>query len=155
MTRGSKLGGTASGQEYNAFHSALLSKCYPKSSMESIGTPVIVKTAQGFRDAGHIRSIGDNPVFIKTVTTSRHLQRNMDAWGIDVRVVNTLKKRNICRIRIIDTESGAIYDTILNVIDNHGVCRDFGYGAQIFLSRKYWFRGESYRFGGSGARYGE
>lgn len=138
------------------FHDALMRKVYPKDSPAStVGRPVIIRTEQGNRDAGHIRAVGQHKVFVKLVSATVHLQRNMDAWGIDSRVLDLLKELNIPRIRIIDRESNSIYDAHSNTILNHGVRRDFGYGEQIFLSRKYWFKGEPDKFGGSGERYGE
>ncbi|MEN6358090.1 MAG: hypothetical protein ABFD83_13520 [Armatimonadota bacterium] len=150
---GGRFAGRPTGQYYADFHSALMRKCYPKSDRASTGTPVIIKTPQGNRFAGQVQAINGIPVFVKHVVVSKHLQRNMDAWGIDSRVLDLLEQRSVLRIRVI-TDKGEVYDTSMDVFYDHGIICDFGYGSQVFLPRRYWLRGKINKFGGSGEGYG-
>ena len=78
----------------------------------------------------------DNNVFTKNVKESKHLMRAYDAWGIDYGVfINHLKPTN-AQILIHDTESDTTYASSANVFEAHGLIKDFGYGKQVFLSRK-------------------
>ena len=133
-------GHEAAGQDYYAFHTALLARCYPKHAcVSNDGTPVFLNTPQGQRLIGHVQSIDGAPMFVKHVKENLHLQRNMDAWGIDSRALDVLEARGLTRIRVI-TDTGATYNTSTSVYRLHGIPGDFGYGAQVFLPRKWWCR---------------
>jgi len=62
----------------------------------------------------------------------------MDAWGIQLWVVEDLKKRGCTTIRILEVSSGNVYAMTFNDFLVFGVVRDFGDGKQMFVSRKHF-----------------
>lgn len=76
-------------------------------------------------------------IFRKRVKGSKHLMRKLDAWGLDMDVLNELPEDG--EIRILDTDDQKIYSTSVDVFKGVGVAREFGHhGLQMFLPRKYW-----------------
>lgn len=66
---------------------------------------------------------------------SKHLMRIMDAWGIDKNVLDSIKAT---RISITDTETKKTYSISKDEFIAHGVKRNFGFGEQVFTSRKFF-----------------
>ena len=129
---------TTAGQQYAEFHTALLNRCYPKpTNMSTSDTPNIIHTPQGRKLAGYVRAIHSTPVFVKQATESKHLHRKLDAWGIDSRVLDVLEERGVRYIRV-ESDDCRTYTATIEIFRRFGIARNFGYGAQVFLPRKYW-----------------
>lgn len=76
-------------------------------------------------------------IFRKKVKKSKHYMRVLNAWGLDVEVVDKLRASKCTEIRILDTESQSIYSTPFEVFDNKGFVKDFS-SEQKFLVIKHW-----------------
>lgn len=138
MSRGLKVGATASGHNYSAFHNALLSKCYPKSQRSSTsGAPVIINGKNGRQTVGFIQDIDGVKTFVKYVVTAKHLFRNYDAWGIDRAVLLMLAAKQVSAICIIADKS-AVYQTTVSEYQFHGIPVDYGFDKQVLLPRRYF-----------------
>lgn len=77
-------------------------------------------------------------VYRKIVSGSKHLQKNMDAWAIDSKIVDTLIKEDAQEIRIKDSETDNVYMIPVSEFISHSVERNFGFGKQMFVSRKFF-----------------
>ncbi len=83
-----------------------------------------------------IGRMDDKGIFRKEVSKSRHLLKVMNAWGIDMGVVNQIASS--CKeIRIREKESGTIYSCSFATFKEKGVIRNF-VGEQMFLPLKYF-----------------
>jgi len=87
---------------------------------------------------GWTEEVDNQLTFRKRVKESRHLMHNMDAWGIDESVLEQLRQSWCERLQVLDTENGVLYEIPFNRFEQNAVIRDFGYGRQAFVSRKFW-----------------
>ena len=78
----------------------------------------------------------DNEVFYKKVSDNKHLMKIYDAYGIDSGAFREHLHPINAKI-VIESESG-IYESDAKSFQEKGIERDFGYGSQIFLSRKFF-----------------
>jgi hypothetical protein len=100
--------------------------------------PVIVDTPQGIRCVGYIKETESENFLWKEVTKSEHLFKNFDAWALQENVIPRLKKADVKRLVFDDVEEKITYIVCLDTFLKHGIKRDFGFGLQIFLRRKFW-----------------
>lgn len=73
--------------------------------------------------------------------SSKHLLRILDAWGIDKKILDQLKKDDCLEVRILDHDDMIVYRAPISVFDEHGVEKNF-VGRQVFLPRKWWIKKE-------------
>lgn len=85
---------------------------------------------------------GEQRLFTKDVKASKHLFNAADAWGMDKAFFDTELLPNNFLITIRDTENGAVYTATAREWSEKGFVRDFGWGEQIFLPRKYFTKPE-------------
>ena len=84
-----------------------------------------------------IGNISDNR-FYKSVMKSKHLMRNLNAWGVDAEALYDVIKPNANSIIVYDKENNVVYETTTQKFIDFGVEKDFGFGKQTFLPLKYW-----------------
>lgn len=92
-------------------------------------------------DKGKLCTVGEifNQCFYKRVKLSKHLYVTLDAWGIDSQVFNTIVTVECRRIKILDVESGQIYECNVQDYQNYAKYLHFKpHRAQVFLSRKFF-----------------
>lgn len=81
-------------------------------------------------------------VFKKRAKLSKHLYKNLDAWGIDGRYFRDVLLPNNYSVEITETEEGKTYTATAEEINKNGQYyhfkREEDHGAQIFLPRRYW-----------------
>lgn len=76
-------------------------------------------------------------IFRKTVQGSIHLLKVMEAWGIDVAIVDELMADKCTEIRIFDVEAELVYAVSFEDFCAKAVERNF-VGKQLFLPKKYF-----------------
>ena len=69
---------------------------------------------------------------------SVHFLWKLQAWGMNKQVFDWLEKKKCQLIRIYDTESCITYEATLSHYKTMCEVRDFGHGAQVFLSDEHW-----------------
>lgn len=96
-----------------------------------------------FKINGHIAGIydPDNKVFTKEVQDSKHRMRILDAWGIDIEILEKLPENTIIKIK--DKEKGIEYRTTREAYFNFGEYYHFkqyytDHNTQLFLQLKYF-----------------
>lgn len=105
--------------------------------------PIVVKHDNGLER----KIIGtldpDKKEFSKKVTTSKHLFRKLNAWGIDAQYLHDVLAPQDYTIKIVDTEEHVRYFTTAKFMLEKGTFYHFktafvDYGAQVFLPRPLW-----------------
>ena len=98
---------------------------------------MIFKSEDG-KEIGELTKIDDVISLDKRVKKSRHLLKIMDAWGIDFDVIRVCIEKGCQRVRIFDTEEKTLYTIRMNDFVDKAVKRNFGFGEQYFVSRKFF-----------------
>jgi hypothetical protein len=70
----------------------------------------------------------------KLVKASKHLQRNLNAYGMDSHILN----EEFEEIKILDQENDIMYSVPKHIFVEHGIKKNFGYGDQTFLPLHYF-----------------
>ena len=78
----------------------------------------------------------ENGVFHKKVSDNKHLMKIYDAYGIDAQAF----REHLLNAKIVIESESGIYESDAKTFQEKGIERDFGYGKQIFLSRKFFTR---------------
>ena len=73
----------------------------------------------------------------KYVRKSRHLFRKWDAWGIDCDFWHDMKAQGAGTLEVLDKEEKVLY-TIAMDDEWPDFQKDFGWGMQYFIPRKYF-----------------
>ena len=101
---------------------------------------VNVQTPQGPKTAGAIVSEDGRQIFLKRVLQCKHLQKCYNAWGIDRQALTQIHRQGVGRVRIEALDTGAIEEAPVEAYAAHGILKDFGFGPQVFLPRKFFRR---------------
>jgi hypothetical protein len=88
--------------------------------------------------SGKVIGTFDGTVFTKKVSRSKHLFRNLDAWGNDEGILLDLLTHGCQSVRLVVRETGQILEASLQTIFSRGVKKDLGWGPQLFLPEKFW-----------------
>ena len=117
-------------------------RVYPRSRGKSIprGVPCRVQTAAGQRTVGLVVEGPEGRELVKRVRGSKHLFRSADAWGLDARQAESLRRDGVGMVRVHDLETEICYSVSLDYLLEHCFRRDFGHGPQVFLPRSQWSR---------------
>lgn len=83
--------------------------------------------------------------FEKNVKKSKHLFRQLGAWGIDKTVVESLVQDKIPKIVIHEKEEKIDYETSVKDFSEKGIEGEFGYGKQVFLPLENFEKKQSKR----------
>jgi len=78
--------------------------------------------------------IGNALILVKN---KEHLFKKFDAYAIDERCFQDIKKDGITEIRVKRIDIEQRLKASIETWEKNGVVRDFGHGRQIFLSLKY------------------
>ena len=82
----------------------------------------------------------------KYVKKSKHLFRKWDAWGCDSYTWDRLASQGVNTIEVVDKEEKVLYTIDMTESDVWiDYERDFGYGMQYFVPRKYFTRHENFK----------
>jgi len=106
--------------------------------LERRGRWVALPTRQGRKFVGWLERRNGAVAFVKRAKLSRHLLRELDAWGVQAGLLDWLDHRNIELVEVREGEQGVLYQATLDTFLAHGVLRDLGHGEQIFLAREHW-----------------
>jgi len=91
-----------------------------------------------FNSSGKVIGTLEGAVFTKSVRRSKHFLRALQAWGTDKQVLEDLKAEGCAVVKLIDRESGLVYEAPLERILAQGTEKDLGFGVQVFLPEKEW-----------------
>lgn len=80
-----------------------------------------------------------NGIYRSVRRKSKHLLKILDAWGIDVKILEPLKEDGCKEIRILDNDEGTVYTIDLDTFISKGIEKNF-VGRQVFLPRKEWIK---------------
>lgn len=86
----------------------------------------------------------DGDTVRKVVRKSKHLFRKWDAWGLDCDFFDEMVEQGAKHLEILDKEEEVVY-TIGMDAEWAGFKRDWGWGEQYFIPRKYFNREDSKR----------
>jgi hypothetical protein len=81
--------------------------------------------------------------FIKKVKGSRHFLRKPPSIAFDLNSIEEARTCGANSVRIIDKETGKIYQAFISTIFAKGFQVNRGYGKQIGLEFRYWQCGNS------------
>ena len=95
------------------------------------------RTPQGRKPVGQLREEAGRLVLVKTVSKSKHLHRALDAWAMDATLIDQLPP-DVDAITVCEREEGKTYRVGVRQFADKAILRDFGYGRQYFLPRRYW-----------------
>jgi len=79
----------------------------------------------------------DDNIYRKKVVSTKHKMKIFDAYGIDMKIVNTLISEEVKEIRILETDTNTILSVDIDVFNEHAIIKDFD-GKQMFLPIKYF-----------------
>jgi len=77
-------------------------------------------------------------VFSKNVQRSKHLLRNLNAYGFDTQVVTDAIADGAKEFEVIEIETKTAYRVKADDLLRLGVHIEFGFGKQIALPLRYW-----------------
>ena len=77
----------------------------------------------------------------KHVRKSKHLFRKWDAWGIDCDFWDEMKKNGATKLEILDKEDKVLYTIGMDEVWSD-FQKDWGWGLQYFIPRKYFTKHE-------------
>lgn len=83
----------------------------------------------------------DGDVFIKRVKGSLHFLRVPPSIAFDINSLIQAEKAGAKTIRIIDSETDEVYQTLISTVRTKGFEIDRGHGQQIALHLDFWNRG--------------
>jgi len=78
--------------------------------------------------------------FQKSIRGSVHFLRKPPAIAFDVSTINQATEAGAVRVKVIDKESGTVYQATLEHIKEKGFTLNRGYGEQIALILEGWSR---------------
>lgn len=87
---------------------------------------------------GNIIGSIENGVFTKRVQGSAHMFRTPPAWAIDCKAFLEEIFLQAHMIRVVEKESGTVYEIGTRTFNNRKVYFDRGFGPQYFVPLKYW-----------------
>jgi hypothetical protein len=90
------------------------------------------------RKDGRVTGFCHNGIFSKKVKGSKHMLKFPLGWACDEYVLEQLKRLNIRRIIICDTETNMHYRVLLNDFLEKSITLNRGYGDQRLLELNYW-----------------
>jgi hypothetical protein len=73
----------------------------------------------------------------KKVVREKHLMRMFNGYGIDRDIIIDLKRQGCDNIRIMEIDTGQIYEVPFEKFIKNGIEKDFE-GIQIFIPAKFW-----------------
>jgi hypothetical protein len=77
-------------------------------------------------------------VFIKKVSASRHFLRRPPAIAFDVDSLNQAAANGAIQVQVADNETGFVYSTTMQHVQERGFEFDRGFGRQIALVLSEW-----------------
>lgn len=80
----------------------------------------------------------EGDVFHKVLSKSRHFLRRPPAIAFDVSTLRDARQAGADRVRIVDRDSGDVYEATIDEIEEHGFPVRRGYGDQVALSLGRW-----------------
>ncbi len=86
-----------------------------------------------------VGELGQDSVFRKRVNSLKHFMKQMSGYGLDKKIVSSLKEKECIKIKILE-DGTKLYEIFLEDFIKHGVERDYGHGLQVFCSLKYFTR---------------
>lgn len=91
------------------------------------------------RRIGSIYQRREGLTFSKTVHRGKHLHRALNAWALQVSVLDQLRAAGVAIIEVKDAETGAVYRTTLERLESEAIRRDYPpHGPQLFLPLHRW-----------------
>jgi hypothetical protein len=92
-------------------------------------------------DNGKVVGQAVGGTFIKRVRGSKHmLRRPKAAWSFGVESLQNARKAGCKKVKVVDQESGQIYEVALDLLERDGFTFDRGYGQQVALPLDRWTR---------------
>lgn len=79
----------------------------------------------------------DDNIYRKKVDSTKHKMKIFDAYGIDMKIVNTIISEGIKEIRILETDTGTILSVDVDTFNDNAIIKDFD-GKQMFLPVKFF-----------------
>ena len=92
------------------------------------------KIKVGARVVGEV--VGDE--FVKKVHSKRHFLRKPPAIAFDIESIETAKSLGATSVKIVDLDTGIIYQVTISLLLQQGFLFNRGFGNQIGLPLKYW-----------------
>jgi hypothetical protein len=94
----------------------------------------IVKITLGDKTIGIVA----NNAFIKNLHSSRHFLRKPEAICFDIESIEKVVKLGAKLIKILDLDTGRIYEASIALLKEKGIHINRGFGDQIALPLRYW-----------------
>lgn len=85
-----------------------------------------------------VGELGDDKIYRSHRHSSKHLLNILDAWGVDKKILDKLKADGCIELRILDHDDMVVYKVSIDTFLEKGIEKNFAYGRQIFLPRKWW-----------------
>jgi len=80
----------------------------------------------------------ESSTFCDSLRLNKHFQINLQTWGTKKSALPELERQGCKLVRLIEKESGLVYEAPLELILSRGVEKDLGFGVQVFLPEKEW-----------------
>lgn len=78
--------------------------------------------------------------FTKSIRGSVHFLRRPPAIAFDVSTIDQAAEAGAVRVRVVDSETGTVYQTTIDHIREKGFTFNRGFGEQIALTLEGWTR---------------
>ena len=90
-----------------------------------------------FNKKGQLAGYLINGIYRKRVDSTKHKLKVMEAYGVDLDIINALKELGTTEIRVLETDTDTILSVNFEEFRTIGVIRNLD-GLQVFLPTKYW-----------------
>lgn len=136
LTGGKAFQGTPAGQQTVDSHEPTQALYRDRGGKRKEGDREPVQ--YGGRRVGFIVREGDVLIFERLVIVEKHLHKKLNAWGMHCELVERLQEHGVDYVRVI-TETGTTESAAISAYKQYGIKRNFGYGDQLFLCRRYFW----------------